>query len=385
MHPRLLSVLVVTTLLASCQSPRSPAVAPTLPAGAPSAPPIAAAPSSVEVTPAATAIEPAPDAVAPIALGGDRYLAVVSVAGLVDECSGAGGEHYTFAVDGSSTLLHGGGHAVYLHLVPAWGPAPPTWFVAELALVPRVDEDRDGNPDSSRSGWCLDRLPRTDGEVLRLVAAVDRADARRTLAKVAATGLPRAHVTIGTPAATDALAIVRVRERLGNGEVAVDPVVGAAPATLAVGTLLTWTGDLLVVSLAGTTATRALLADDLADARRWYAAITAGGWPPAVREVPWAGAARGARWTVVGRRAHDARCGDELRFGDGEGSQFVLRPGRAALPVGLTVTDVAAVVVPQPADACGHTVRVVRAYAADARGGRWISSGLPVTTAAVLE
>jgi hypothetical protein len=90
-------------------------------------------------------------------------IAVVEVSFRIDECSGAGGAHVILRpveiVRGQAIgLVHHGGHAYW----PAHEFEPGDLFVAGIWPIQRLDEDRDGNPDSSRAGWCLSGLPRTE-------------------------------------------------------------------------------------------------------------------------------------------------------------------------------------------------------------------------------
>ena len=66
----------------------------------------------------------------------------------------------------------------------------PRFFVAELTWRGIADPDHDDNPDSSRAGWCLDRLPQYDAFASKLVRAADRADAEQRLARYAHDGMP---------------------------------------------------------------------------------------------------------------------------------------------------------------------------------------------------
>lgn len=314
---------------------------------------------------------------------------VLSTVARFDECSGAGGEHYVFRVDDPSggardpVLVHAGGHAVYLDLLPQGGWPATRWLAAEVAMVQRVSEDGDDNPDSSVSGWCLDDLPRTQGEVLRWVDAADRADARRIVEQLRATGLPRSQLVVRAARGAESFAVVRILARVEGSEdrFTVQSVEGAAPAEidLAVGVpdaprrrgtgpFTPWTGDWLVVAVARDGArsvvTRALLADDEGAARRWRAAIVARGWPPMASGAGWAGDAAFTRWAARGRvvRGADA-CGPEMDLDTWEGSHFQIDPPRVAAPAGVALGDrVTAVVVPQPRDRCGRVARVVRAW-----------------------
>jgi len=134
------------------------------------------------------------------ALDGRTY-AVVQITDRREECSGAGGEHYTLVLDepGSTPrVVHAGGHGIYLQLagagplgrrdlrLDASGEVASGYFVAEVALGdPPYHSPRDA------PGWCLTGLPAYAGSALRLLPASDRDDARRQLAEIAVRGWPR--------------------------------------------------------------------------------------------------------------------------------------------------------------------------------------------------
>jgi hypothetical protein len=269
------------------------------------------------------------------------------------------------------------------------------WYVAEVTIAPRLSEDRDGNPDSSVAGWCLDRVPRTQASVNRLIPVADRAAGRDLLTTIGATGLPRAQVTLATSHGPESLAIVRVVERVapGSTRVRVEVVDGTAPDEIDVGSLPAWTGDLVVVALDRTdkrpVVTRALVADDLAAARRWKTAVAIA-WPPDAVIAGWGGAYAVARWAAVGKvKRGTRRCGAEIVVSTWQGSSFQIEPARVAAPAGVRARDVlTAVVVPQPKDACGRTARIVRAYktpgATHATAGR-IVGGDPASSPALVE
>jgi hypothetical protein len=115
-------------------------------------------PAPIESVPrgdAARAVDAGP-AIAP----GHR---LARVHALFEECSGLGGLHVIFEVlderGARWALGHHGGHGYR---------AEERFRVGDLYEVvytggPRRDEDHDANPDSSRAGWCLDGMPRTDG------------------------------------------------------------------------------------------------------------------------------------------------------------------------------------------------------------------------------
>ncbi|MBL8622289.1 MAG: hypothetical protein JNK64_13330 [Myxococcales bacterium] len=119
------------------------------------------------------------------------HFAAVELSQTWSECSNAGGEHAAFAIGGSRMhvlrMAHAGGHAEYYEFggrsfSPPGPRAASGWFVAELIVAPRVDEDHDDNPDSGLAGWCLDGMPRFVAEVVRLWPAADEAEARRLAA-----------------------------------------------------------------------------------------------------------------------------------------------------------------------------------------------------------
>jgi hypothetical protein len=317
------------------------------------------------------------DARDPIIAPDGRTFAVVVVRERFDECSNAGGEHYIFDVDlpasSSPMKAHAGGHSIYMGLLPDGGlhrtASKEQWYVAEITIAPRLSEDRDGNPDSSVSGWCLDRVPRTQASVSRLIPVADRDAGRTLLGTIGVTGLPRAQVTYMPARSHESLAIVRVVERVAADATRfrVDVVNGRSPDVIDFGPLPVWTGDLVVVVVDTTdkrpVITRALIADNLADAVRWKAAVVAG-WPPDSIVAGWGGAYAVARWTAVGKvKRGSRRCGAELVLSTWQGSSFQIEPTRVAAPAGTRARDViTAVVVPQPADSCGRTAHIVRAY-----------------------
>jgi hypothetical protein len=402
--------LITVAAVAACCSGRAPETSPRAAPAADLAAPAPVSPPTPSAPQAAPSVAPpgAPPPAAGVVDGPDgRRYAVVSTDLRIDECSGAGGEHYVFDVDVAPSSqpirAHAGGHAVYLGLLPhrLRGRADPRsgaarWFVAELAIAARLSEDRDGNPDSSVAGWCLDVLPPTQGSVFRVIPVADRDEGRRLLAEVVRTGLPRLHATLAAapPRAVTSLAIVRVRERApaGDGHHRVDVVDGAAPDVVDLGALPVWTGDLVVAELAGltgaTVVTRALVADDLADARRWKSALAAG-WPPDAQPTGWAGAYATARWATVGKVTRGAGgCGPELSLSSWDGSSFQITPPRVAAPPGVRPGDViGAVVVPLASpDGCGRSARLVRAYATPGQTrATWLVAGEPAPAPPLVE
>ena len=337
-----------------------------------------------------------PAVTGPVTAPDGRTFALVNLRQRFDECSGAGGEHYVFDIEvaaGKPALRgHAGGHAIRLGLLPHRAQATgDRWYVAEIAIAPRLSEDRDGNPDSSRAGWCLDRLPPTQASVLRLVSVADRTKGHEVLARLAATGLPRAQAKLGSGKRPDVekQAIVRVVERVDRDrtDYRVESVEGTAPKELDFGALPVWTGDLVVVALEGLVATRALIADDLAEARRWKAAVGAG-WPPEATTAGWSGEHAVARWSAAGDVKRGARgCGTEVVLSTWSGSSFQIDPPRVAAPTGTRVKEVVTgVVVPQPADRCGRVARLVRVYKTPgATRADWIVAGQRAATPAINE
>lgn len=148
--------------------------------------------------------------------GGTAY-AVVELLYRVDECSGAGGEHYVFAVDegdgaaAAPRLAHGGGHAFYAALMPGTpvfhlagrrAPERAAHFVAELQLLPPPTPFPPTAapglaPPPFAAGWCLDELPRSfSAAVLRVAPAADRHQARRLLDQAVERGMPASAVAL---------------------------------------------------------------------------------------------------------------------------------------------------------------------------------------------
>ncbi|HUQ07582.1 MAG TPA: hypothetical protein VM261_34045 [Kofleriaceae bacterium] len=361
-------------------------------------------------TASVAAADPAP--AGPVTAPDGRTFALVNLRQRFDECSGAGGEHYVFDVEvaaGSPTMkAHTGGHAIYLGLLGHRALAPAAasadrWYVAELVIAKRLSEDRDGNPDSSVSGWCLDGIPPTQASVQRLITVADHDAGLKVLAAIGATGLPRAYATVGSVKrpGPETLAIVRVVERIDRDANAfrVETVEGSAPAVVDFATLPVWTGDLVVVAVTtpggsavartrGTpTVTRALVADDLAEAKRWKTAVAAG-WPPEAQVTGWSGSYAVARWSAAGKvKRGTRRCGAEVELSTWSGSSFQIDPVRVAAPAGTRAKDVVTgVVVPQPADRCGRVARFVRVYQTPgATRADWIVAGEPAPSAAIVE
>ena len=148
------------------------------------APPPQEAPAPVAPPPTPAAVALAAPVAHPPATG--SVVVALELTGEWSECSGAGGYHASLAIGGLAmkrrSYVHAGGHASYARFgteqVGAGQRPASGWFVGEVVLVARVDEDHDDNPDSTGSGWCLDGMPRFEGEVARLWSARDEADAR---------------------------------------------------------------------------------------------------------------------------------------------------------------------------------------------------------------
>jgi hypothetical protein len=117
---------------------------------------------------------PAPRTPVPLADEGDAVVAAPEarlpaghmrgrVHALFEECSGLGGLHVIFEIlderGARVALAHHGGHGFR---------APERYCVGdeyevEYRATARADEDHDGNPDSSRAGWCLGGMPAVGG------------------------------------------------------------------------------------------------------------------------------------------------------------------------------------------------------------------------------
>ena len=110
-------------------------------------------------------------------------LAIVDVAMGGVECSGLGGNHFVLTLrDGSSRIVHAGGHGSQIELT---GPLGQGFAVAEILLIPTT-EDHPG------TGWCLPWLPRDyAGRARRVILATGELDAREIFDQVRRTGLPR--------------------------------------------------------------------------------------------------------------------------------------------------------------------------------------------------
>ncbi len=234
-------------------------------------------------------VQPAPDG---------HLFAIVRVIQRIEECSNAGGEHYVLELaDGTGRLAHVGGHAVRIGLIDnAFGihlqPSDPTkapgrFIVAELTMNPPTDPDADGNPDSSRDGWCLSGLPKFAASAVRLLPARDLADAKRLLDRVQRLGMPPKPTDLAPdrpPSPRDDIAIARITAVGTEGTrvmlAQLEAVEGDPPARIPVSPFRSpHPGDFVVIASSGKLTTRYLLPNDLASARRWAADIRRDGWP----------------------------------------------------------------------------------------------------------
>lgn len=197
--------LLFTLTLGCVRPPAPPALAPE---AAPDAPPAASEARKAEPAAEAKRAPPRPDdyvvslvdGIEPAALTVVRNSPVVAagrLSMLFSECSGMGGLHTIFDVvplagQPGLQLAHGGGHGAYG--LPGLSPqnsmmmaggkriAGERWYVLGLRATPRLDEDHDSNPDSSRGGWCLNGMPGTDAVVLGSIPMPTR-DAAEKLAQ----------------------------------------------------------------------------------------------------------------------------------------------------------------------------------------------------------
>jgi hypothetical protein len=304
---------------------------------------------------------------------------VVHIIDWRQECSGAGGEHYTLQLDepgNAPRVVHAGGHGRYLGLdrsgslgpwqqplLGASGPVGSGSFVAEVALR---DPPYDGNYDAP--GWCLSGMPAYAGRALRLLPASDRDDARRRLAEIAVLGMSPTTATIGTPTGKEQIAIARV---IGpsSGSIPIAAIEGSVPRQLtlpdtAMATLSTMPGDVYVIASVKGAITRVLLADDLASARAWAAAIRTSGWPPAPLVLSDETTRRDQvpGKVVAGKHGCGAMFVSDPIFsvdGTNPGLSLSARaPARTRPGDALTVLATKRF-APDP---CGATLRVVRAY-----------------------
>lgn len=152
----------------------------------------------------------------PIRSHGKLY-ALVSVQAHFSECSNAGGEHYLLAVTQPGArdprTVHFGGHESYTALFAG------DLFVAEIDARPRADEDHDGNPDSSVSGWCLSGIGKSGGEVTRLLEVTDEADATARLAAIAKDGWPTDPDLAIAPYASPSRAVAVAKSEKRGGKI----------------------------------------------------------------------------------------------------------------------------------------------------------------------
>jgi hypothetical protein len=311
-----------------------------------------------------------------------RTMAVMKFVDSIEECSNAGGEHVWFASEPGAPrrlLAHAGGHAMHLgfggiasHVLPQ---VKAYWVVAELMLDSRPDEDHDGNPDSSVSGWCLDRMPRHfDAEVVRLWLASSEDDAHRLAAVVDAKSIELAPAT---RIAEWSIARVHNYVEYPTLRYALDPVSGHPPATIDTKVKLGTTnfvvgpGDLVVVGTdASGTAIRALEARTRADAEERAATLRARGWPSAVPTQPiftsWFAETIVPEHVIGEVFAAATGCGLDVILGPHERGGA---PRHAAAPRGATIGErLAATVELQILDRCGRELAVTRAYRVDAAG-----------------
>lgn len=108
-------------------------------------------------------------------------VAVVRVARIDEECSGAGGAHVTFDVIAvgkgpAVTRVNHGGHAYY---APPEGPdAVGEYFVAGIDPFGQLE------PQPDIPGWCITGLPSVDGRVHTYLEASSEADAQAKMAAI---------------------------------------------------------------------------------------------------------------------------------------------------------------------------------------------------------
>jgi hypothetical protein len=327
---------------------------------------------------------PATAAASNIDPGRGRSIAVVELGQVFEECSGAGGTHAAMHL-ANGEVAHVGGHAMHLPFAGPFGRGNPAGgiFVAELLPISRPDEDHDGNPDSSVSGWCLDGMPQFDAEIIRLWPAPDRAAAERLVAVAGASSIeldPAASARIGVARVVTANDVVGKQATTFT----LETITGDAPASFEAPWPTTdnpfrpWVGDIVVV---GTTASgkpvRVLVARDRRDAESRAAALKAG-WP-AIGKPIW------ESWFAA-QIAPETLLGDVITGRNGCGNDVIVPPRppdaalrRAAAPAGARPGDrLSLVVEPTTPDACGRTLRVVRAYVTpDAHDTHWLANGPP--------
>ena len=320
--------------------------------------------------------------------------AVVEVTQRITECSGAGGEHYVLAIDEPGQprprLAHAGGHAVYLGLLPTFANEQPAsrHYVAELVMRARGSEDNDGNPDSSRKGWCLDGLPEFDAIAYRLVRARDRTDAHRLLARIQHTGMAPPTTTIAPATGSETIGVARVTGAV-NYQFTLQPIAGDVPTSIEWPKgpgALPQIGDALVVASAAGNLTRAFVADDVTTARRWADRIATHGWPPEPIVTSHVSVTT-ARWIAIATITHDA-CGLAITAtSGGYGSNLIIEPMIAPAPPGVHEGErvLAMLMARVEPDACGRTMRAVRVYRtpADFDASRWydhLRRGMPLVS-----
>jgi hypothetical protein len=301
-----------------------------------------------------------------------------------------GGNHFTFQIDepGKQRFAHGGGHGEYQVLGPIFVEYVHVASAArDRGLSPKADasyyvaELWPGKLDVRDQGQCLHLLPAYDFETTRLLPARDVDDARRLLAEVVARGMPTV-AFIDSERRGD-LAVARVKRKIETGRLSLgrswieaagrfslEPVDGAAPKELVVPPEATYwptVGDWLVVESANGSVARLLVADDLASARRWAAAIRRDGWPPAPISVTPDGDLATSR-LVMEAKVTDGEpgCGRDLIADLAATTRTILTMPRVAAPSGLALRDsVWAVVVARfGPDPCKRTARAVRVYRA---------------------
>jgi hypothetical protein len=313
---------------------------------------------------------PAPSRAEPFTDVDGRVYAIVQLVGIAGEATNLGGNHFTFQLDepGKQRFAHGGGHGFYGPSLlterfaaafyvreRGWVPQKAHYYVAELGPV---TDKRDLRRD------CLDCLPAYDFETYRVLPVRDVDDARRLLAQVVARGMPP--ITVIVSKRRGDLAVVRVRRRIN--EFSLEPVDGAASKELLLPVAEPYTplvGDLLVVESTNGSVARLLVADDLASARRWAAAIRRDGWPAAAISVQPFDNLATSRFVMKAEVADgEPGCGPDLVANVALAGQLQLAMPRVAAPPGLVLHDslLAVVVARFAPDPCKRTARAVRVY-----------------------
>lgn len=107
--------------------------------------------------------------------------ALVTVSSILEECSSMGGTHVFFAPAFSAerpfATAHLGGHGVYV-------PHNETTLLgAEKLFVAAVETHPPGGFGNGR-GWCLERAPSFDGDVLALVPVQSQGEGMRLLSEL---------------------------------------------------------------------------------------------------------------------------------------------------------------------------------------------------------